>query len=152
MTQYEVAKGDLLVSRANTRELLASVCIVPAVRPRLLLCDKLFRLVPTAGIENRFLAYALTTSDARRKIESEATGTSDSMQNVGQDSIRELKVWLPANRVQQVAIADEADRQLGEVIRLDLALDHQIGRLRERRQWLVTAAVAGQLQIAGVVQ
>lgn len=44
ITRYEIHKGDLLVSRANTRELLGSAAVVGNVRSRLLLCDKLFRI------------------------------------------------------------------------------------------------------------
>jgi type I restriction enzyme, S subunit len=150
LIEYEIRAGDLLVSRANTRELLASVCVVPPVRPRLLLCDKLFRLTPHPDIDTRFLAYALTTSDARRQIESEATGTSDSMQNVGQDTIRQLLIWAPRDRDQQTAIADELDRRLRRISLLDQAMEGQIGLLHERRQALITAAVSGEIDIPEV--
>jgi type I restriction enzyme S subunit len=149
LVQYEVRQGDLLVSRANTRELLASACIVPAVRPRLLLCDKLYRLTPAPNVDPRFLAYALSTSRARHRIEAEATGTSDSMQNVGQDTIRELRVWGPRARAGQTLIADRLDHDLKKSRRLNGAMEAQIELLLERRRALITAAVTGQLEIPG---
>jgi type I restriction enzyme S subunit len=147
LVEYEIKFGDLLVSRANTRELLASVCVVPEVRPRLLLCDKLFRLSPSPDTEPRYLAYAISSSDARRSIEAEATGTSDSMQNIGQDTIRELRIWVPRGRAEQAAVADLLDQQLADSRKLDDTMRQQIDLLHERRQALVAAAVTGQLGI-----
>ena len=146
---YEIREGDLLVSRANTRSLVASVSVVPEVRPRLLLCDKLFRLVPLQPVDRRFLAYALRTSRARGEIEAQATGTSDSMLNVGQDTIRELRILVPNTDV-QVAVADRLDAELAGVHDLCESIEDQIDLLLERRQALITAAVTGQLEIPGV--
>jgi len=42
--ELEIKPGDVLMSRANTRELLGSTSVIKSVRPRLLLCDKLYRL------------------------------------------------------------------------------------------------------------
>jgi type I restriction enzyme S subunit len=146
----EVRAGDLLVSRANTKELLASVCIVPEVRPRLLLCDKLYRLIPSPDTDPRFLAYALSTSDARRHIEADATGTSDSMQNISQGTIRELRVIAPLSRRAQSDIADRLDRSLGQLAVLAESTERHVALLAERRQALITAAVTGQIEIPGV--
>ena len=43
--EYELFPGDILISRANTRDLLGSAALIEEnVRRRLLLCDKLYRL------------------------------------------------------------------------------------------------------------
>ncbi|MGD0862529.1 MAG: restriction endonuclease subunit S [Candidatus Limnocylindrales bacterium] len=146
----EVRPGDLLVSRANTKELLASVCVVPEVRPHLLLCDKLYRLVPSPDTDPRFLAYALSTSSARREIESDATGTSDSMQNISQSTIRELRINAPLTRRLQSDIADRLDRMLAQLTLLRESPGRHVDLLLERRQALITAAVTGQIDIPGV--
>jgi type I restriction enzyme S subunit len=39
-----IAKGDILISRANTRELVGSAAVVEDNYPQLMLCDKLYRL------------------------------------------------------------------------------------------------------------
>src|SRR5690606_36981348 len=41
MPSYALKRGDLLVSRANTRDLVGGAAVVPEDHPNLLLCDKL---------------------------------------------------------------------------------------------------------------
>ena len=51
-TEYELRPGDVLISRANTRELVGSAAIVPSdVRSKLLLCDKLFRIALSPEVD-----------------------------------------------------------------------------------------------------
>ena len=116
----------------------------------MLLCDKLFRVHPLHPGDARFIAYALSTTAARLAIEVEATGASDSMQNIGQDTIRELRVWLPTEAPTRVEIADRLDEALVSLQALDVAVSRQIDLLQERRQALITAAVTGQIEIPGV--
>src|SRR5690606_31869173 len=84
VTRYEVRVGDLLVSRANTRELLGSAAIVEETQGRILFCDKLYRLEVGDDLDRRFLTAFLRSPSARFQYEREATGTSGSMQNIGQ--------------------------------------------------------------------
>src|SRR5690606_26732513 len=52
----EVHSGDLLMSRASgSRDLVGSVAVVPRCRPRLLLCDKVFRLHVAKDTHRPFL-------------------------------------------------------------------------------------------------
>jgi type I restriction enzyme, S subunit len=146
----EIQEGDLILSRANTKSLLASVCVVPSVRPRLLLCDKLYRLVPSPNADAQFLAYALSTTQARERIEAEATGTSDSMQNISQATIRELSVLVPPTRDEQTQTAARLQKLLGHLDTVRAAMEGQIALLQERRQALITAAVTGQIEVRGV--
>lgn len=46
LTEYELRPGDVLMSRANTTELLGSTVLVQTVRPRLLLCKTFARQLP----------------------------------------------------------------------------------------------------------
>jgi type I restriction enzyme S subunit len=91
----EVHTGDILVSRANTRELVGGVAAVGVVRPHLLLCDKLYRLSVNKNlIVPRFLVYALKSIEARAWIEAEATGASSSMKNISQESLGSVPIYL----------------------------------------------------------
>lgn len=74
----EIAAGDLLMSRASgSRELVGSVAVVPMCRPRLLLCDKVFRLhVNAERVDRRFLALAMNSCIARWQIEVALSGGS----------------------------------------------------------------------------
>lgn len=105
-----VNAGDLLLSRANTAELLASPVLVPRDYHNLILSDKTLRLVPRRDVaDTRFLLYALRQPKARQYFLSHATGTSGSMRNVSQDTIRNCPIPLPP-LPEQKRIADILDK------------------------------------------
>jgi type I restriction enzyme, S subunit len=103
--RFEIRSGDLLFSRANTVTYVGAVVQVGETRPRLLLSDKSLRLVPCRDVLPRWLLYYLRSQRARRYLESLATGTSDSMRNISQASLRSLTVPLAPLREQEKIIA-----------------------------------------------
>jgi type I restriction enzyme S subunit len=93
---HRVRKGDILITRANTKELVGAVVHVDTDYPNRLLSDKTLRLVvDEARISHGFLLQALRMPDARKHIEGNATGTSDSMRNIAQDTIKAIPLPLP---------------------------------------------------------
>jgi type I restriction enzyme S subunit len=105
-----VCANDLLMSRANTTELVGAVVLVEQDYPNLLLSDKTLRLVPKPQIgHGRFLLYALRTPSARDHIERCATGTSFSMRNISQEKISATPIPLPP-LAEQRRIAEVLDR------------------------------------------
>ena len=95
LTRYEIRTGDILMSRANTMDLLGSAALVGSVRGKLLLCDKLYRLRLREELVEDFFIYFLQAHQSRFQLEREATGTSGSMQNIGQDTIKNLRFFCP---------------------------------------------------------
>lgn len=152
LTEYELRPGDVLISRANTKELVGSAAVVPRdVRGKLLLCDKLFRLAPDDGVCKDYLTYFLRTPAARYQYEREATGASGSMQNIGQDTIKNLALPLPALGVQKAitAFLDWKTTQLDQLIEKKRALAL---KLSEQRLSLITQAVTMGLNPAVPLQ
>jgi type I restriction enzyme M protein len=92
---YEIKQGDLLLSRANTEDLVGATVLVGETRPRLLLSDKSLRLIPQDGVDKSWLNYTLRSPLVRSQFSVEATGTSDSMRNLSQDKILAATVPLP---------------------------------------------------------
>ncbi|MFF8953761.1 restriction endonuclease subunit S [Streptomyces sp. NPDC014940] len=123
----EVNPGDLLMTRANTPELVGLACVVDEVRTGLMLCDKTLRLnlSPRHG-DPHFLGVLLRQPELRRQIEVAATGTSHSMKNISQESVRNLVVpWAtPSVQVDFLAPASVIRKkrdQLGkDVVKLKL--------------------------------
>jgi type I restriction enzyme S subunit len=143
----EIRPGDVLMSRANTRELVGSAVFVDSAPPRLMLCDKVFRLryVPTRTAP-RFLTLALESRIGREQVERDATGASSSMQNIGQDSIRRLLLaWPPF--VEQTAIVEYLDRETAKLDQMTAKVEAAIERLQEYRTALITAAVTGKIDV-----
>lgn len=110
-----VREGDLVVSRANTRDLVGSAAVVEGQYPRLMLCDKLyaFTLDPNRAVP-KFVAMALGSRRWRDLIELEATGASHSMLNVSQSDIVNLPMPVPALDEQR-AILRRIDEQTAKI-------------------------------------
>jgi len=95
-------RGDLLFSRANTRELVAATCLVEADSERLFLPDKLWRLTASNDMKPEYLRYLLAHPRYRSYLTRQATGTSGSMLNVSQQKLMGMKLPKPPIEVQQV--------------------------------------------------
>lgn len=107
-----VSAGDLIISRANTTELVGAAVVANEDHPQLLLSDKTLKLIPNKDIIwPKYLLYALRTPRVRRHIEAHATGTSDSMRNISQSNLCAAEIPLPAlsEQMRIAAILDKAD-------------------------------------------
>ena len=103
----EVKPGELLISRANITRLVGAVALAGKTRPKLMLCDKIFRVVsrePTP-VDTAFLAEVLRISDVRRQVEANVTGTSPTMKNISKPALMGLTFPLPPES-EQIAMAN----------------------------------------------
>lgn len=147
LSEYEIGAGDILMSRGNTRELVGLAALVDTVRPRLLLCDLLYRFRARPGkLEPEFLVHALRSQYVRYQIEREARGSSPSMKKIGQENIRELLLCVPP-LVEQRAIINRLRPSLAAIDGIEATIQQQIVKLREYRQTVISAAVTGQLAL-----
>ena len=102
-------KGDLLFSRANTRELVGATAVIEQDYPELLLPDKLWKVLFTNEMDVYYAKHILSTQAIRKVFSSQSTGTSGSMFNVSTEKFRETMIPVPpimlqhefANFVQQ---------------------------------------------------
>jgi type I restriction enzyme S subunit len=119
-----VSRGDILISRANTTQLVGALARADQDHPELLLSDKILKLVPASDTASGdYLLRVLRLPHVRELYESRATGTSGSMRNISQATIREALVPLPALAEQRriARILDQADalrRQRREALAL----------------------------------
>jgi type I restriction enzyme, S subunit len=99
-------KATIIVSRANTPELVGASAFVNRDYPRLYLSDKLWQLETKSQMADvRWLAYVVGSEKYRIMISDLATGTSDGMKNVSKDAFLGLLVHLPPLE-EQVKIAE----------------------------------------------
>ena len=95
--EHTIKADDVLISRANTRDLVGSAALVTQDYPFLLLCDKLYRLrLNESQCLPQYAVMLLRTAIARNQIEIEATGASSSMLNIGQETIKNLVFPFPS--------------------------------------------------------
>ena len=110
-----VRQGDLLITRANTAQLVGRSCIAESVPSGLMLCDKTLRLrVDERTVPARYVQLALGLDAVRRQIEVGATGTSGSMKNISQQSIRKLMIPIHGQGYVKriLEIINSADRSI----------------------------------------
>lgn len=89
-----IRAGDLLISRANTLELVGATVLVDEEPDDLYLSDKILRLVmPDA--DKRWVMWFLRSEAGRREIEQKATGNQLSMRNISQGALRAIPIPFP---------------------------------------------------------
>ena len=94
-------RGDLLFSRANTRELVAASCIVDVDHPKLFLSDKLWRLTPRDRVASTLFLKELFWNDGvREKFRVASSGSSGSMLNISQEAMLRTVVPMPPYELQ----------------------------------------------------
>jgi type I restriction enzyme, S subunit len=148
--KFEIQPGDILVSRANTKELVGSAARVGSVRPKLMLCDKLYRLHLGGKVDPEFLILLLNSRLARSQFERESSGASGSMQNISHDKLADLILPFPPSQTEQIKINKNFQERALTLQSSKTKLFEQIEKLQEYRRSLITAAVTGKLAISEV--
>lgn len=123
-----IRAGDLLISRANTLELVGAVVLVDSEPRGLFLSDKILRLVVEDDAK-KWILWFLRSSFGRRQIENLATGNQLSMRNISQDALRRIQLPFPSAEIRRQLIEKvesafaRADRLEAEAARARLLLD-----------------------------
>jgi type I restriction enzyme S subunit len=139
LSTYFVRKGDILISRANTVELVGATALVASEPKGLLLPDKIWRIVwkKNSRLLPGFLLHYLQSQHARRLMSQMATGTSGSMKNIAQAKLVKLPVYVPPLSLQEMftarvsevrAIASLCERGSNLTNEISAALQHQVFR------------------------
>jgi len=147
--ELAIKKRDLLISRANTIELVGSAAVALDDFDNLMLCDKLYRLRMKAELLPEFLCFFLISDLARQQIKLQATGASPSMKNISQSAITMLRIGVPSVDEQQ-KIVHYINEQSAKNDALTAEAQRAIDLLQERRTALISAAVTGQIDVRNV--
>lgn len=149
--RYEVRIGDLLMTRANTQELVGDVAFVSVSRPRLAIPDLVYRLkVELKKIDPQFAVNWWLSRPGRYQIECDARGTSMSMAKVSQGHIRSWTIAVPPLS-EQHAIAREIEIMSLRLNNVSTRIHHAIKLLLEYRSALITDAVTGKIDVRDLV-
>jgi type I restriction enzyme S subunit len=140
---YEVRSGDLLMTRANTEELVGLACVAQSPPPRLMLSDKTLRLVIDHSVATpAFVELVLRSPVIRNRVRAAATGTSGSMKNIGQMAIRELSVPdVPLSEQNRIVAALAASNSQAGI------LERQIAKLRVIQKGLAWDLLSGKVRL-----
>lgn len=145
--RLELADGDFLMTRANSRDRVGDVCIVSGVRPRALMSDLIYRLVFNDRlIDPHFLRCVLLSRVGRDQIERLARGSNESMPKISQGAVKSLIIPVPPIREQHL-IAAAMSQHLEIPASGKQAAGRQIELLDELRTRLISDVVTGKLDV-----
>ncbi|MDT9697161.1 hypothetical protein [Streptomyces sp. P17] len=147
ISAYQVRRGDLLVTRANTPSLVGDVAVIEGDHQKLLLPDLIYRVGLVPEMNADFVAQVALSGRVRTLIESVARGSSQSMVKLRGEDIKTWPVPM-ATQTQQDVLVQEIRSGMQGTGRLRTAVARQLSLLAERRQSLITAAVTGQFDVS----
>jgi type I restriction enzyme S subunit len=105
-------KGDLLFSRANTREMVGATAVITEDFPELILPDKLWKIRFTEAANTWYMKYILSSKTVRDRFSAASTGTSGSMYNISMEKFKTVQIPMPSLELQNefAAFAEQVDK------------------------------------------
>ena len=134
--QHLVRQGDLLISRANTRELVGATAMVREPVSNLALPDKLWRFNwrEGEGSPSSYVWRAFSRPEFRKALSDIATGSGGSMKNISQSAVLGMRLAIPPRNIRDEyqGVLEEFD-SLRRRAEIDLAmLDELFASLQHR--------------------
>jgi len=144
-TGLELEDGDLLITRAGPRSRVGVACVVRRARPRLILCDKAYRIrCRPNSLSPTFLEVVLNAPGIAHALDGLKTGISDSGVNLTVGRLGELLVPFPS-QAEQAAVVEAVDDQLSVIQHLEDGLNARLLGAEFLRLSILHRAYLGQL-------
>jgi type I restriction enzyme S subunit len=142
---YWLKKGELLITRSNTRELVGHVAIYDGTPPRAICCDLIMKMqVEPTKTDLRFVYFYLRSPEVRSYLTSRAQGASSTMKKIGKQVVQNIPIPVPSLD-QQKSIAATLDAVAAETQHLESLYDQKLAALEELKKSLLHQAFSGQL-------
>ncbi|MCC1498048.1 restriction endonuclease subunit S [Alcanivorax sp. 1008] len=133
-------KDSLIVSRMNTPDLVGATGLVTEAPDGIFLPDRLWQVYFGKSHSPEFLFYFTKSREYREQVKMACSGTSASMQNLGQDDFRSLLFAVPS-WLEQNQIAHFLDHETAKIDALIAEQKRLIELLKEKRQAVISHAV-----------
>jgi type I restriction enzyme S subunit len=115
MISARLSKGDLLVSRSNTIEMVGFTALFPEDRSDISFPDTMMRIsVDASRVLPEYVEAVLMSRDGRRHIRSVAAGTSASMKKINREGLGSLRMVVPSLDVQRDLVGELAELEVCE--------------------------------------
>ncbi|KAB1501318.1 hypothetical protein F7230_09650 [Corynebacterium sp. 320] len=138
--QHAVSRGDILVSRANTMELVGASALIKGDFSNLYLPDKLWRLELKDTADPSALVGILQHRQVRARISAKATGSGGSMKNITQSAFLQIQVPELSSTEQHALAAT-----IQGIEYVTGRLQEKLGLLKQLQAVLSTRAFQGEL-------
>lgn len=139
-----IKKGDFLMSRANTLELVGASLIVDEIKFRIMLSDKIWRVTFKEEIDKRYVDFFLKSSIGRNEIESRATGNQLSMRNISHDSFKKIDFNYPPFEEQQEIVC-RVESLFAKADQIEASYQKLKTKIEQLPQALLAKAFRGEL-------
>lgn len=143
--QHELKAGDLLITRAGPRVRVGVCCMVKQTRPKLLNCDKVYRMrINKKAAIPEFIELLLNSPKYAREIEKMKTGISDSGLNLTQKAF--LKIMIPIPSIEeQIQVVQEIESRLSVCDKVEETINQSLQQAESLRQSILKQAFEGKL-------
>ncbi|QRG65964.1 restriction endonuclease subunit S [Brevibacillus choshinensis] len=137
-------KGAILISRANTPELVGEVGYVDKDYENLYLSDKIWQATYKVKVDGKWLANILSSPSVKNRIKVLATGTSNSMKNISKENFLSLEIPFPKYEEQQelASILSTWDKAIELKEKL-------IEQKKEQKKGLMQKLLTGKVRLSG---
>ena len=125
-------KGDLLFSRANTKEMVGATAIIKEDYPDLILPDKLWKIRFSDATNVVYMKYILSSKTIRNKFSAVSTGTSGSMYNVSMEKFKAIQIPMP-----EISIQNQFASFTGNVENARLTIQQSLDKLEILKKALI---------------
>ncbi len=146
--EYKVLKGDFLLTRGNTPELVADICYVSdEPSGNVMMPDLVYRLTyDKKRVSHEYFSYLMLAGFIRHQIKICARGSSHTMVKVSQEHIKSWLIVLPPIKEQE-KINRFLRVRLAEIDKVKKRTQESIDKLQEFKQTLITHAVTGKIKV-----
>ena len=143
--QHELKAGDILITRAGPRIRVGVCCMVKKIRPKLINCDKVYRIrVNERILSSAYLELVLNTPYYQHEIEKMKTGISDSGVNLTQTQFLKIQISIPTLKEQQ-NIVSEIETRLLVCDKMEETIEYSLRQVESLRQSILKQAFEGKL-------
>lgn len=150
--QHEIKEGDILITRAGPRVRVGICCLVRKTRPKLINCDKVYRIELNRDlVDAEYFEYALNSPEILRKIEMMKTGSSDSGLNLTQNIFLKLQIPFTSDKNEQHKIIQEIESRLSVCDKVEQSISESLEKAKVLRQSILKKAFEGKLLSAAEI-
>lgn len=143
--QHELKVGDILITRAGPRIRVGVCCMVRKTRPKLINCDKVYRIkVNVTIIKPEYFEFILNTPYYLREIEKMKSGISDSGLNLTQSKFLKIEIPIPSLE-EQNHIIEELESKLTVCDKIEETISQSLKQSETLRQSILKKAFEGRL-------
>jgi type I restriction enzyme, S subunit len=132
--KLEIKVGDFLMTRKGPRKRAGVTCLVRSTRPKLMLCDTVYRFrCDESSVTPDYLELALNSPSVVRAIDRQKAGINESGVSLTHGRLGVVSVPVPTILEQQL-IVQEVHRRLSVLEELDAIIkanDRRVVRLRQ---------------------